>query len=109
MIRSGVSGRFRLERSICVMAIRDRLRNALDHRWGQRAGNSDRGGLPGRLSDAGRSHAAALGQRRCNDGLAAIFVSDLERAIETVESAFVGALAYQFSWTGGSGSATMDS
>jgi broad specificity phosphatase PhoE len=48
------------------------------------------GWLPGRLSDAGRNNAAALGQRRCDDGLAAIFVSDLERAIETVEVAFAG-------------------
>ena len=48
------------------------------------------GWLPGRLSGAGRNNAAALGQRRCDDGLAAIFVSDLERAIETVEVAFAG-------------------
>ncbi len=48
------------------------------------------GWLPGRLSDAGRAGAAALGQRRCDDGLAAIFVSDLARAIETVELAFAG-------------------
>ena len=46
------------------------------------------GWLPGRLSDAGRTNAAALGQRRSNDGLGAIFVSDLARAIETVEVAF---------------------
>ena len=48
------------------------------------------GWLPGRLSDAGRTNAASLGQRRCDDGLGAIFVSDLERAIETVEVAFAG-------------------
>jgi 2,3-bisphosphoglycerate-dependent phosphoglycerate mutase len=48
------------------------------------------GWLPGRLSDAGRAGAAALGRRRCDDGLAAIFVSDLARAIETVELAFAG-------------------
>jgi 2,3-bisphosphoglycerate-dependent phosphoglycerate mutase len=48
------------------------------------------GWLPGRLSDAGRVNAAALGHRRCDDGLAAIFVSDLERAIETVEVALAG-------------------
>jgi 2,3-bisphosphoglycerate-dependent phosphoglycerate mutase len=34
------------------------------------------GWLPGRLSDAGRANAAMLGQRRHDDGLAAIFVSD---------------------------------
>jgi 2,3-bisphosphoglycerate-dependent phosphoglycerate mutase len=48
------------------------------------------GWLPGRLSDAGTANAAMLGQRRRDDGLAAIFVSDLERAIETVEVAFAG-------------------
>jgi broad specificity phosphatase PhoE len=48
------------------------------------------GWLPGRLSEVGRHNAAALGQRRRDDGLAAIFVSDLERAIETVEIAFAG-------------------
>ena len=46
------------------------------------------GWLPGRLSDAGRNNAAALGRRRCDDGLAAVFVSDLDRAIETVQVAF---------------------
>ena len=48
------------------------------------------GWLPGRLSDAGRANAARLGERRCDDGLAAIFVSDLARAVETVEVAFAG-------------------
>jgi 2,3-bisphosphoglycerate-dependent phosphoglycerate mutase len=46
------------------------------------------GWLPGRLSDAGTANAVMLGQRRRDDGLAAIFVSDLARAIETVEVAF---------------------
>jgi 2,3-bisphosphoglycerate-dependent phosphoglycerate mutase len=46
------------------------------------------GWLPGRLSVAGRASAARLGQRRRHDGLAAIFVSDLQRAVETVELAF---------------------
>jgi 2,3-bisphosphoglycerate-dependent phosphoglycerate mutase len=48
------------------------------------------GWLPGRLSDAGTANAVMLGQRRRDDGLAAIFVSDLARAIETVEVAFAG-------------------
>jgi 2,3-bisphosphoglycerate-dependent phosphoglycerate mutase len=48
------------------------------------------GWLPGRLSDAGRASALMLGQRRRHDGLAAIFVSDLERATETVGLAFAG-------------------
>jgi 2,3-bisphosphoglycerate-dependent phosphoglycerate mutase len=42
------------------------------------------------LSEVGRTDAAVLGQRRRDDGLAAIFVSDSERAIETVEVAFAG-------------------
>jgi 2,3-bisphosphoglycerate-dependent phosphoglycerate mutase len=48
------------------------------------------GWLPGRLSEVGRTGAAMLGQRRADDGLSAIFVSDLERAVETVEVAFAG-------------------
>jgi 2,3-bisphosphoglycerate-dependent phosphoglycerate mutase len=48
------------------------------------------GWLPGRLSAAGRVRAAALGRRRRHDGLAAVFVSDLARAVETVEIAFSG-------------------
>jgi broad specificity phosphatase PhoE len=48
------------------------------------------GWLPGRLSDRGRETAAELGARRRDDGLAAIHVSDLERALETVRIAFAG-------------------
>lgn len=48
------------------------------------------GWLPGRLSEVGRNNAVALGQRRRDDGLAAIFVSDLGRAVETVDVAFAG-------------------
>lgn len=46
------------------------------------------GWLPGRLSARGRETAAELGRRRRDDGLAAVFVSDLERALETVRIAF---------------------
>jgi len=46
------------------------------------------GWLPGRLSEAGRGHARALGERRRNDGLAAVLASDLTRAVETAEIAF---------------------
>ena len=46
------------------------------------------GWLPGRLSAAGRDFAAALGRRRRDDGLAAVFSSDLGRALETAEIAF---------------------
>lgn len=48
------------------------------------------GWLPGRLSERGRETAAELGARRRDDGLAAVFVSDLERARETVRIAFAG-------------------
>ncbi|GAB2458203.1 hypothetical protein GCM10027062_42740 [Nocardioides hungaricus] len=48
------------------------------------------GWLPGRLSAYGRSQAAELGDRRRNDGLDAVFSSDLARAVETVDIAFVG-------------------
>jgi 2,3-bisphosphoglycerate-dependent phosphoglycerate mutase len=48
------------------------------------------GWLPGRLSAAGREEAAALGQRRRDDGLAAVFCSDLGRAVETATIAFLG-------------------
>ena len=41
----------------------------------------------GRLSQEGRRLAAELGNRRRNDGIQAIFTSDLRRAVETVEIA----------------------
>ncbi|WP_377266997.1 histidine phosphatase family protein [Peterkaempfera sp. SMS 1(5)a] len=46
------------------------------------------GRLPGRLSERGRLQAAALGDRRRGDGLAAVFTSDLHRAVETARIAF---------------------
>ena len=48
------------------------------------------GWLPGRLSALGRRQAIELGERRGHDGLAAVFSSDLARAVETVDVAFVG-------------------
>jgi alpha-ribazole phosphatase/probable phosphoglycerate mutase len=48
------------------------------------------GWLPGRLSEAGRGQAVRLGERRRNDGIAAVFVSDLARAVETARIAFAG-------------------
>jgi len=48
------------------------------------------GWRPGRLSPAGRAQAAGLGLRRREDGLAAVFVSDLARAVETAAIAFAG-------------------
>jgi broad specificity phosphatase PhoE len=48
------------------------------------------GWLDGQLSERGRALARELGGRRRNDGVAAVFVSDLGRAVETVELAFAG-------------------
>jgi broad specificity phosphatase PhoE len=49
------------------------------------------GWLPGRLSEDGREQARRLGARRHDDGLAAVFASDLGRAVETAGIAFEGA------------------
>jgi broad specificity phosphatase PhoE len=46
------------------------------------------GWLPGELSNVGREEARALGHRRRDDDIAAVFVSDLARAVETVALAF---------------------
>ena len=48
------------------------------------------GWLPGRLSARGRETAVELGARRRNDGLAAVYVSDLARAVDTAQIAFDG-------------------
>lgn len=48
------------------------------------------GWLPGALSVRGQRFAAELGDRRRDDGLAAVFVSDLHRAVETARIAFAG-------------------
>jgi 2,3-bisphosphoglycerate-dependent phosphoglycerate mutase len=44
----------------------------------------------GRLSETGRRQAAELGGRRRDDGVDAVFSSDLRRAVETAEIAFGG-------------------
>jgi broad specificity phosphatase PhoE len=46
------------------------------------------GWLPGRLSERGRANAAETGRRRRDDGIAAVFTSDLRRAAETARIAF---------------------
>jgi broad specificity phosphatase PhoE len=48
------------------------------------------GWLPGALSARGRVLARALGERRRDDGIACVFVSDLRRAVETAKIAFDG-------------------
>lgn len=48
------------------------------------------GWLPGELSPLGRIQAVRLGLRRRNDGLRAVFISDLGRALQTAAIAFEG-------------------
>jgi broad specificity phosphatase PhoE len=48
------------------------------------------GWLDGELSESGRSQAEELGARRRDDGLAVVYTSDLNRAIETADIAFAG-------------------
>ncbi len=48
------------------------------------------GWLPGQLSREGRRQAQQLGLRRRDENIAAVFVSDLRRAVETAEIAFGG-------------------
>jgi 2,3-bisphosphoglycerate-dependent phosphoglycerate mutase len=48
------------------------------------------GWLPGELSERGREAAVRLGERRRHDNLAAVYTSDLRRAVETAEIAFRG-------------------
>ena len=50
------------------------------------------GWLPGQLSEQGRMQARQLGQRRRDDGITAVFSSDLTRAAQTA-SAALGASA----------------
>jgi len=46
------------------------------------------GWLPGRLSDLGSRQARELGERRPGEGFAAVFASDLHRAVQTARTAF---------------------
>ena len=59
------------------------------HSWSE---DNDNGRASGwnhsRLSPKGRALAAELGDRRRNDGISAVFTSDLRRAVETAEIAF---------------------
>lgn len=44
----------------------------------------------GQLSEEGRRLAMELGERRRDDGIAAVYISDLRRSVETAEIAFAG-------------------
>lgn len=61
------------------------------HAWSE---DNDRGIATGwhhgRLSERGRKLARELGERRSDDGIAAVFCSDLRRATETAGIAFEG-------------------
>jgi 2,3-bisphosphoglycerate-dependent phosphoglycerate mutase len=46
------------------------------------------GWLPGQLSEQGRAQAQQLGRRRLDDGITAVFSSDLTRAVQTASAAF---------------------
>lgn len=46
------------------------------------------GWLPGELSPRGRALARHLGERHRSSGIAAVFVSDLARAVQTAQTAF---------------------
>jgi broad specificity phosphatase PhoE len=48
------------------------------------------GWLPGQLSETGRRQARELGARRRDQGVAAVFCSDLRRAVDTARIAFGG-------------------
>jgi 2,3-bisphosphoglycerate-dependent phosphoglycerate mutase len=48
------------------------------------------GWLEGELSAVGREQAVRLGERRRDDAIDAVFISDLRRAVETAELAFAG-------------------
>jgi broad specificity phosphatase PhoE len=48
------------------------------------------GWLDGTLSETGKKQARELGERRRDDGLAVVFTSDLQRAVETAAIEFAG-------------------
>jgi 2,3-bisphosphoglycerate-dependent phosphoglycerate mutase len=57
------------------------------------------GWLPGELSEQGLEQARELGLRRANDQIAAVFSSDLSRAVQTTSIAFLGtAIPVLYDW-----------
>ena len=59
------------------------------HAWSvDNASGIATGWLPGRLSEYGKQQAKELGARRRDDGVSAVYTSDLARAVETADIAF---------------------
>jgi 2,3-bisphosphoglycerate-dependent phosphoglycerate mutase len=57
------------------------------------------GWLPGELSEQGRAQAQQLGSRRRDDGITAVFSSDLARAVQTASAAFAtSAIPVLYDW-----------
>ena len=57
------------------------------------------GWLPGQLSEQGRAQAQQLGRRRLDDGITAVFSSDLARAAQTASAAFgTSAIPMLYDW-----------
>ena len=57
------------------------------------------GWLPGQLSERGQAQAQQLGRRRLDDGITAVFSSDLTRAAQTASAAFAGsAVPVLYDW-----------
>ena len=57
------------------------------------------GWLPGQLSERGRVQAQQLGRRRLDDGITAVFSSDLARAAQTASAAFgTSAIPVLYDW-----------
>ena len=57
------------------------------------------GWLPGQLSERGRAQAQQLGRRRLDDGITAVFSSDLARAAQTASAAFgTSAIPVLYDW-----------
>src|SRR5918911_302506 len=58
------------------------------HAWSvDNASGIATGWLPGRLSEYGKQQAKELGARRRDDGVSAVYTSDLARAVETADIA----------------------
>jgi bisphosphoglycerate-dependent phosphoglycerate mutase len=64
------------------------------------------GWLDGMLSETGRTQAVELGARRRDDGVVAVFTSDLGRAVETPRGSLLRGRAFLSTGTGVSANVT---